>query len=50
MKTADAIKEMLTAWTKIESKAKQQFPTASSEELYQICKSAMNHALKIKAK
>lgn len=45
MTTAQAIKEMLVAWNTIEAAARIQFPNASEEELYQICKSAMKHAL-----
>ena len=44
--TLDALKEMMAGWNKIEAAAKIQFPNATSEELYQICKDAMNHALK----
>ena len=46
--TIDAFKEMMAGWNKIEAAAKKQFPNATSEQLYQICKDAMNHALKIK--
>lgn len=49
MTTAQAIKEMMAGWMKIEAEAKKQFPNATAEELYQICKSAMNHALSAKA-
>ena len=42
------IAEMMAGWNKIEAAAKAQFPKASKAELYEICKSAMNHALGIK--
>lgn len=45
MTTAEAIKEMMEGWNKIMEAARQQFPGASEEELYQITKGAMNHAL-----
>ena len=41
------LKEMMAGWNKIEAAAKKQFPCASKEELYQIAKGAMNHALGI---
>jgi hypothetical protein len=41
------LKEMMAAWNTIEAAAKSQFPNATPEELYQIVKGAMNHALKI---
>ena len=44
----DALKEMYAGWKVIEAKAKAQFPNATEEELYQICKGAMNHALGLK--
>ena len=47
--TAD-IAEMMAGWNKIEAAAKAQFPAASKEELFLICKGAMSHALGIKAK
>lgn len=47
MTTAEALKEMMEAWNKIMTAAREQFPTASEEELYQIAKGAMNHALGI---
>ena len=40
--------EMMAGWNKIESAAKAQFPNATKEELYEITKSAMNHALGLK--
>ena len=46
--TKDALVEMMAAWNKIEAKAKIEFPNATSEELYQICKSAMNYALGVR--
>ncbi len=44
--TADDIKEMMAVWETIEREAKKRFPDASKEELYQICKGAMNRQLK----
>jgi hypothetical protein len=49
MTTAQALKEMMNGWNTIEAKAKAQFPNATKEELYQICKDAMNYALKVKS-
>ena len=40
--------EMMAGWNKIEAAAKAQFPNADKEELYQICKGAMKHALGLK--
>jgi hypothetical protein len=48
--TVSDIAEMMAGWNKIEAAAKVQFPAASKEELFLICKGAMNHALGIKAK
>ena len=48
MTTVEAIKEMMAAWNTIEAKAKKQFPAATKEELYEICKGAMSHAIGIK--
>ena len=42
------IATMMNGWNKIEAAAKAQFPHAGKDELYQICKGAMNHALGIK--
>ena len=42
------IATMMAGWNKIEAAAKAQFPHAGKDELYQICKGAMNHALGIK--
>jgi hypothetical protein len=42
---AQDMAEMMQGWNKIEAAAKKQFPNATKEELFQICKSAMNHAL-----
>jgi len=36
---------MMEAWNKIQKAARQQFPNATEEELYEITKDAMNHAL-----
>ncbi len=46
--TLDALKEMMAGWNKIEAKAKAEFPNATKEELYNICKDAMNYALQSK--
>jgi hypothetical protein len=48
MTTAQALKEMMNGWNAIEAKAKLQFPNATPDELYAICKSAMEYALKIR--
>ena len=48
MSTAEALKEMMDGWNKIMAAAREQFPTATEEELYQIAKGAMNHALGIR--
>lgn len=40
--------EMMAGWNKIEAAAKAQFPNATKEELYEITKGAMNHALGLK--
>jgi len=45
---AQDIASLMAGWNKIEAAAKVQFPNASKEELYQICKGAMKHALGIK--
>ena len=45
MTTAEAIKEMMQAWDQIITAAREQYPHASEEQIYQIAKSAMNHAL-----
>jgi hypothetical protein len=45
MTTIDALKKMMNGWNTIEAKAKAQFPNATKDELYQICKDAMNFAL-----
>ena len=47
MTTAEALKEMMDGWNKIMEAAHKQFPAATEEELYQIAKGAMNHALGI---
>lgn len=47
MTTAEALKEMMEAWNKIMESARQQFPKATEEELYQIAKGAMNRAVGI---
>lgn len=46
MTTQQAIKEMMEAWNTIMEAVKKQFPNASEEELYQIAKGAMDHAIK----
>jgi hypothetical protein len=48
MTTAQALKELMNGWNAIEAKAKTQLPNATKDELYQICKDAMIHALKTK--
>ncbi len=45
---AQDIKEMMDGWNTIMAAAKEQFPKATEEELYQIAKGAMNHALGIR--
>ena len=45
---ASDLAEMMAGWSKIEAAAKVQFPNADKEELYKICKGAMNHALGLK--
>ncbi len=45
METVEAIKEMMAAWDKIMKKAKETFPRATDEELYQISHKAMLKAL-----
>ena len=47
MTTAEALKEMMEVWNKIMEAARQQFPNATEDELYQIAKSAMNRAVGI---
>lgn len=42
---AEFIAELMNAWNKIETAAKAQFPNASRDEFYQICKGAMDHAI-----
>ena len=39
------IKTLMEGWNKIEAKAKQEFPFATSEELYHITKGAMDYSL-----
>ena len=45
--TVEALKEAMQGWNTIEAAARSEFPNATPEELYQICKSAMNKALGI---
>lgn len=45
--TANAIKDLIQTWDKTMEAAKQQFPNASSEELYQIVKTAMCKSLNL---
>jgi len=47
---ASDMAELMAGWNKIEAAAKAQFPKASEEELYQICKGAMAHAIGLKTK
>ena len=42
---AQDIAEMMAAWNKIMTAAREQFPGASEERLYEIAKGAMVHAL-----
>jgi hypothetical protein len=42
---AQNLEEMMNNWNKIERAAHQQFPGATAEELYEICKAAMNRSL-----
>ena len=46
--TVSLIAELMAGWNTIEAAAKKQFPHADKEELYEICKGAMNHALGLK--
>lgn len=39
------LREMMAAWATIEAAARREFPNASADELYQICRGAMDHAL-----
>lgn len=48
MPTVHALQEMLAAWNKVMATAKEQFPSATEDELYQIATGAMNHAVGIK--
>ena len=50
MNLAQDLQVMMNGWHKIEAAAKAEFPNASSEEIYQITKNAMMHALKISSK
>lgn len=43
--TAGMLSKLMKGWEVIEQKAKRDFPKATSEELYQICKEAMSYAL-----
>ena len=43
----ETIREMLAAWTKIEAAAREQFPAATTEEIYQIVAGAMSKAVGI---
>lgn len=45
---ADDIREMLSAWNKIQSAARRQFPQANDEEIYRLTAGAMNHSLGLK--
>lgn len=42
---ASDLSEMMTAWSRIEAAARNKFPDASPEELFEICCGAMNYAL-----
>jgi hypothetical protein len=41
------IQEMMTAWTKIEAAIAINFPGATEEKKYQLCKEAMKAALSL---
>jgi len=41
------LQEMMAAWTKIESVIARDFPGATEEKKYQLCKDAMETALSI---
>ena len=45
---AQDLQEMMSGWSKIVAAARQQFPAASEEEIYQIAKGAMRHTLGLK--
>jgi len=47
MSAPEAIAEMMSAWNKVEAAAREQFPSASDEEIYQITKGAMNEWLNL---
>lgn len=47
MTTPEALRALMTAWNTVLAAARAQFPQASEEQLYQIAKGAMNHALKL---
>ena len=47
MTNAQVIAEMMAAWNKIMAAAREQFPRATEEEIYQIALGAMKHTLKI---
>lgn len=48
MTTAQAIHEMMSAWNASLAAAKQEFPSASEEQLYQIVKGVMDRAISVK--
>lgn len=45
---AQDLQEMMSGWNKIMAAAREQFPDASEEKLYQIAKGAMQHTLGLK--
>jgi len=47
MTTADAIRELLAAWNKIEAAVLASYPSADSETRYQIASAAMRKALRL---
>ena len=47
-KTQEALKAAMNHWNRIESAARKQFPNMTPDELYEVCRNAMNHALGIK--
>jgi hypothetical protein len=46
-KTQEALKAAMNHWNRIESAARKQFPNMTPDELYEVCRNAMNHPLGI---
>lgn len=46
---AETIQEMMEAWNKIMAAAREHFPNANEDELYNIAKNAMDKAVGIAA-